>query len=113
MGDNFHNRLCSFVSNCIYDLQEWHSKGGRCNDNGDSTVSLVQGSLFSNDSDAKATRPPKVEDAKPIPQEPKKTKPIMIPPMKKLTYADYLEIHCGNKLAANYWYMRNEGRPLA
>lgn len=112
MGDDFHDRLCSFVSNCIYDLQEWQSRGGSCHDSGAPSSSLVQGSLFSNDSDAKATRPPKVEDAKPIPQEAKKTKPIMIPPKKKLTYSDYLTIHCGNKLAATYWYMRNEGQPL-
>lgn len=44
------------------------------------------------------------------PEVAKQFKPVK--PNKKLTYQDYIKIHCGNKAAALYWYERNEGRPL-
>ena len=34
------------------------------------------------------------------------------PKEKPLTYEDYVRIHCGNKAAAQYWWERNEGKPL-
>ena len=82
-------------------------------------MQLEQGDLFGMDAGQKAAPPPKKPYAPPTHKKTAgettkpTTKPIDKPPQRKnLTYADYLEIHCGNKLAANYWYMRNEGRSL-
>lgn len=73
---------------------------------------MEQGVLFNYEGTYNQPTPKKVEKSKPKPQEPYEPKPITMPPKTKLTYQDYLKIHCGNKLAANYWYTRNEGRPL-
>lgn len=78
-------------------------------------MSMEQGDLFGTEPHADASLPPKKPYSPPTPKKtledpPKPTaKP---PPRKNLTYKDYLKIHCGNKAAANYWFMRNEGRPL-
>lgn len=77
----------------------------------DKYTKMEQGDLFGSDRQAHASPPSKNAEEKPR-LERIQSQTVTLVPKKKLAYADYLRIHCGNKLAANYWYVRNEGRPI-
>lgn len=44
------------------------------------------------------------------PPEKPKAMPKKKPETKPFTYEDYVRMHCGNKAAAMYWYLRHEGK---
>ena len=111
--EDFHDRLCAFTSDCILARREWLASG-RPYPAEEAPQRLEQGDLFGMEEGSKSAPPPKEPYSPPAHEKAEEAPKAMVqpPPEKRLTYADYLKIHCGNDAAANYWYMKNEGRPL-
>ena len=65
--------------------------------------------------DVHSAKEPKKKPAPKRKEEPPKPSPppqevVDVPLEKKLTFKDYLDIFCGNQMAANYWWCKHHKR---
>lgn len=108
---SFHSRLCDFTANVILDYNEMFRPAANTRSSVEKVkknTSMEQGDLFG---DAGGSLPPKKPYTPPPPKKvEEKPKRIVrvIPPKKKLTFADYLKIYCGDSKMAMYWYNKWE-----
>ena len=71
-------------------------------------MKLEQGDLFgTDDSESASPTPQKAMEKEELEEKPKPQKPYYPPPKTNFTYADYLKIHCGDKVLASYYYNRD------